>query len=820
MRVVVEKASKPFPKGGKTKQINSKKKKGLSKTTEQSISETISFVVNGHLTSGKSSAVLKKTNTGGKKLKIVPKGRATETILNNKKTIAPNTNRFKRKVKTAIKKSPDVKLKNSKTVKDTSTPRKQTKKNVSDSARAPVLPDADISKSTSSASDKVKLEVKRGVKMKGTKGKIEPRNIKKPIKNDIFLRQKSPTKIGVSEKDKVKDKKSEVLAKKVKKGSTTKQSKTVIAKPKDKVSKAKQTKVKPKKSPVSSSEHKQVKDDVKSVTSKIPKTIVGKEEVPVKPEPEDKKVKQEVKKPLKRKAKAEDTNNRSYDYSSPSDEITLDELRQKSGRQSAKVEQNIQTKKNCKKFSKVAQKTTKKKVLTKKLSPSKINLIKKTTLNSKKNSTKKKFDQRSRKLKLYGFWNGPKRHRVASLNALAKVHCLYENETRGALIDEDSMKSEFTDRNAGIKNEDEEEEEVVVSTRTLRSAPGLRGAGRHWEMHDENFSSSEDNDSPVETVEPEIKKPEPEKKPERKRPYVKRKRNRCELIMDLKDMVVRKRMASLNASAILAASYSVEKRSSKSPKSEDTETEDSEDSYTQPADNKKKCFEEDVKSDEDRKVIEVQATPNKKVSVILNQDTDVTITGVYVNSTTRSTHHEGYCSIAGMQYRISAKSHTQTASTTVATETILQSPANMGQENSATENPSHSCKSYTPLTALSSMQPPGTPVPHAVPMPPQHVGSHVIPLTSSQHVPHTSPIGRRHGCTSAFSAPPTGPYGPPPPAHHPSSSAPPSDPNFIHGELIDLVIFEHKATTIYVPTIIVSRHLLRIKRIASKRTLI
>ena len=76
-------------------------------------------------------------------------------------------------------------------------------------------------------------------------------------------------------------------------------------------------------------------------------------------------------------------------------------------------------------------------------------------------------------------------------------------------------------------------------------------------------------------------------------------------------------------------------------------------------------------------MIEVRTTPsggpnsNKKVAVIVNQDTDVTITGVYVNSTTRSTHHEGFCSIAGMQYRISSTSHTQTEATAVATETVL-----------------------------------------------------------------------------------------------------------------------------------------------------
>lgn len=40
---------------------------------------------------------------------------------------------------------------------------------------------------------------------------------------------------------------------------------------------------------------------------------------------------------------------------------------------------------------------------------------------------------KNRHMKKYGFWSGPKRHREASLNALAKVHCLYENESRSAL---------------------------------------------------------------------------------------------------------------------------------------------------------------------------------------------------------------------------------------------------------------------------------------------------------------------------------------------------------------------------------------------------
>lgn len=43
-----------------------------------------------------------------------------------------------------------------------------------------------------------------------------------------------------------------------------------------------------------------------------------------------------------------------------------------------------------------------------------------------------KESARNRRMKLYGFWSGPKRHRMASLNAQAKVQCLYENEARSA----------------------------------------------------------------------------------------------------------------------------------------------------------------------------------------------------------------------------------------------------------------------------------------------------------------------------------------------------------------------------------------------------
>lgn len=318
-------------------------------------------------------------------------------------------------------------------------------------------------------------------------------------------------------------------------------------------------------------------------------------------------------------------------------------------------------------------------------------LVKKPIVSNKSKAKNKDKQQIAKKSKLH-LWSGPKRHRVASLNALAKVHCLYENESRSAILDNlEMIKSEMSSDNSNNSIKEDE----IPNTRTLRSVPGLRAIGKHWDMDDGTFSSSDESsrDTPVKAVM--IKKPKfttecgSETKGTSGGDSVgkKRKRNRTEIMMDLKDMVVRKRMASLNATAILAASYSMERRCLKSPKCEDTDSDSEDNNSTKKLKEKKKPIDDinSSKKEDDTNVIEVCATPNKKVSVILNQDTDVTITGVYLNSTTRSTHHEGYCSIAGMQYRISATSHTQTAATAVATETILQpSPGNgsgTGQDN-------------------------------------------------------------------------------------------------------------------------------------------
>ncbi|XP_012284768.1 uncharacterized protein LOC105702077 isoform X2 [Orussus abietinus] len=313
-------------------------------------------------------------------------------------------------------------------------------------------------------------------------------------------------------------------------------------------------------------------------------------------------------------------------------------------------------------------------------------------ISKKKERVRSPSEDQARRMRLLEFWSGSKRHRVASLNALAKVHCLYENEAGGVYLGgfckpkpekerQKKVKDEKEDsRKAKDKKPDDRAEENV-SKRKLRNVPGLRG--KHWDMMESSSTSSSSSDEECE------KEKNAERGEKTKRKVVKR-RKKNEEVMDLKDMVVCKRMASLNASAILAASYSDEKNrcgsSSTSESSSDSEVELAK---------KRKQSDTEVDRRKSRQGSDNEdvVKPSKKV-VIVNQDTDVTITGVYVNQT-RSTHHEGFCSIAGMQYRISSTSHTQTAATAVATELHDQKQ----------EQP---CKSYTPLGALSSMQPPGS----------------------------------------------------------------------------------------------------------------
>jgi len=351
-------------------------------------------------------------------------------------------------------------------------------------------------------------------------------------------------------------------------------------------------------------------------------------------------------------------------------------------------------------------------------------------------------DQKVKRFRLLGFWSGPKRHRLASLNAIAKVHCMFENESRPAFLGGFVSSPAPKPRNASPraaaksaprgkpgpkrkvpkeKNESDNESvvEPAITTRALRTGHGIRGAGKHWDINTAestsssdppSSSSSSDNESSSDAAtDPDAPKGSPKrrhKRPgtpqekqqskEKKEAETKRRRKKREPSMDLKDMVVRKRMASLNATAILAASYCNEKKSPRKD-SNDDHKKDSQIVPRSPAQpsprvrpsspspildgsEKEKPFpsilagegDEKVVLD-DRHVIELRSSAGKGTTLILNKDADVTITGLYVNSTTRSTaHHEGFCSFAGLQYHISSTSHTQTEATAVTTETVIQ----------------------------------------------------------------------------------------------------------------------------------------------------
>jgi hypothetical protein len=237
-----------------------------------------------------------------------------------------------------------------------------------------------------------------------------------------------------------------------------------------------------------------------------------------------------------------------------------------------------------------------------------------------KERTNSPSDERARRMRLFGFWSGPKRHRVASLNALAKVHCLYENETGGVYLGGFCKPKPEKEKEKPRKMKEEKEEqprkekkiecktEENVLKRKLRNVPGLRG--KHWDMLESSSSSSSSDDD----CEKE-RNAEPNKKKMTKR------RRRNEEIMDLKDMVVCKRMASLNATAILAASYSDEKNrcGSSSDSSSESEVE---------IIKRRRQNDSDVDKKKPRQGSDPEEVikPSKKV-VIVNQDTDVTITG-------------------------------------------------------------------------------------------------------------------------------------------------------------------------------------------------
>lgn len=165
---------------------------------------------------------------------------------------------------------------------------------------------------------------------------------------------------------------------------------------------------------------------------------------------------------------------------------------------------------------------------------------KKVSTKSNANSASHKLAAKNRRLKLFGFYSGPKRHRMASLNALAKVQCLYENESRTAQelgfvkepqnvqrikIVSEADKSDVNAPNKHAKEKEiapepdkkekkpkkvgdiasacererERQKDVTGSTgsnvagnnRTLRKVPGVRGEGSMWEMENSSLDESE-----------------------------------------------------------------------------------------------------------------------------------------------------------------------------------------------------------------------------------------------------------------------------------------------------------------------------------------
>lgn len=96
-----------------------------------------------------------------------------------------------------------------------------------------------------------------------------------------------------------------------------------------------------------------------------------------------------------------------------------------------------------------------------------------------------------------------KRPRVASLNAIAKVHCLYENESKGALID--AMAASAAIATIAAPNNTKKKKiskNVDVPVRkgkrtSKRTTPGLKSVGRHWDMHDTSSTNSSSSGIPM-----------------------------------------------------------------------------------------------------------------------------------------------------------------------------------------------------------------------------------------------------------------------------------------------------------------------------------
>lgn len=351
---------------------------------------------------------------------------------------------------------------------------------------------------------------------------------------------------------------------------------------------------------------------------------------------------------------------------------------------------------------------------------------------------KNKSDAKNRRMKLYGAWSGSRKHRVASLNASAKVHCLYENEFRSTTelpgsADKNrstvtSSHNEDNDIEDHEDNDDKVEEIKVDSStkndemnstmRSLRIQPGLRGVGKHWEMDDFSMSSANENKEAPKIKKKKIAPKRNPKKVEKSSPkntksktdpviyyfsdstsdeegpvtiarpkYNKnsKRAEKSEMDGDPKPAVLKKRMASLNASAMMAATFEVDGCMNTDLESSDMDIEISHKSNK--GANVKEVQNEVVEVSIHYLFISLvhsiaicilQARP-VSTSVVIVQDTDVTITGVYMDSSAGPSQ-ESYCK---MQYRVQSS---------VTEERVVRPKLQQ-------EPP----KCYTPLDALSNM---------------------------------------------------------------------------------------------------------------------
>lgn len=142
-------------------------------------------------------------------------------------------------------------------------------------------------------------------------------------------------------------------------------------------------------------------------------------------------------------------------------------------------------------------------------------------------------------------WPTARAHRMASLNALAKVHVLYENEgrTTGENLtdaDETSLIDFLNEENSDEDEDDDDDDDDEDEDPTVRIA--IKSSNN---FHDKKNDKSKNSDNERSRSE---KRPKP-------LPPAKKAKKRKVSDVEIIDTAVCKRMASLNAQAILAASY-------------------------------------------------------------------------------------------------------------------------------------------------------------------------------------------------------------------------------------------------------------------------